>query len=162
MCVWWCRRTRWWAKPRNFGPGFKIVEVEPINDEAGAYVRFAGPTLTDELKYGEPIFRPIGAETVTAATVGATVIAPWSTTLAVGAPANNDSCTVASVVGLSPEDEVRITMNGSYGVHVARVKEIGGYLGPNRFTFTPRIRITRTRGRRCSFASARCRLPSRG
>jgi hypothetical protein len=150
------------GEPRNFGPGFKIVEVEPINDEAGAYVRFAGPTLTDELKYGEPIFRPIGAETVTAATVGATVIAPWSTTLAVGAPANNDSCTVASVVGLSPEDEVRITMNGSYGVHVARVKEIGGYLGPNRFTFVPRIPYNADAGKAVQFRKRKVQIAEQG
>lgn len=228
------------SEAKNFGPGFEIVDVEPVNDPAGAYIRFAGPELTDDLKYGEPIFRPIGAETVTettligpltyskdttlsvgapsgngSATVGSTsgalagdqikitmnadygihtaevvtvisstaltftpvlpqaadagnavelrrytsvTISPWSTTLAVGAPSNNDSCTVVTVTGLEVDDEVRITMNGSYGEHVATVTEIGGYLGTNRFTFTPRIPYNADAGKAVEFRKRKMRI----
>lgn len=84
------------------------------------------------------VWVPIGEENALATTVDVAILAPWTTALAVGAPANNDSATLDSVADIEVGDEVRIQMDNE-SWHVATVTGVGGGLGTNRITYTPRI-----------------------
>lgn len=99
---------------------FEIDEVEPQSD---GQVRVAGADLLDALKDTQ-LFEPIGTGINTVSTVAEAVAAPSSTTVAVGAPTNNDSVSMASTSGWWEGDEARITMDDGLGVHVTVVTAV--------------------------------------
>lgn len=86
---------------------------------------------------------PIGEETIYSTTLAATAIGPTATTLAVGAPHGNKSCTVVSTDGFDVGDEIRLEMgtpSGSDGIHVSRLTGIEepGW-NENQVTFLDRM-----------------------
>lgn len=86
-------------------------------------------------------WRPIGQETQIATELKTAVLEPWTIALAVGAPHGNESATLTTVADIQDGDEIRIRMgtanDGDW--HIAFITGVGGVLGTNRVTYTPRI-----------------------
>lgn len=114
--------------PDREGGAFLVESVRPSHDSSGKQtIDISGLGVMALLKKWK-VWRPVGAETIFSTTVATAAAAPAMTTVAVGAPAGNNSVVVASDAGMDVGDELRITMNGDAGIHVTKITalDVGG------------------------------------
>ena len=97
-------------------------EIESVTPAGPGLLRIEGPDLLDQLLDTQH-FSPIGGGTETNTTVAVAVSDPAATTVAVGAPQNNDSITLSSTTGWQVGDEARIVLDNG-GLHVTVVKTV--------------------------------------
>lgn len=99
---------------------FLIETVTPGVDQNGREVIAVSGLGREGLLTKYRHFAPVGAETVHATTLASGASGPWTTTVATGAPANNDSITLTSSAGIEVGDELRIELDGG-GTAVCQV-----------------------------------------
>ena len=99
---------------------FLVEKVTPGVDQSGREVITVSGMGREHLLTKYRHFAPIGEEKIFTTALAAGASGPWTTTVAVGAPANNDSITLASSAGIQEGDELRIELDGG-GTAVCQV-----------------------------------------
>ena len=135
------------VKERHTAKGEHLIEVTGLGAEH----------LLTKYRHWEAI----GAETIHATTLTATAIAPWSTTVGVGAPHGNDSVSLTNNANFEVGDEIRITMdNGDVFVGTITGVDPPGAPNPETVQFTPRIPYDAGVGKAVSGRKGRLSLAS--
>lgn len=103
-------------------------------------------------------FDPVGAETLYVTTVAANAPAPWSTTVATGAPAGNDHVVVADMGNAKTGDKIRIQMEtGDW--FIGSIVDIEPPATPaNSVVFEPRLPYASFAGRPVEFRRGRLQV----
>ncbi len=144
---------------------FIIEDVEPGVDANGLNIVTASGPGMESLLTRKPVWVPIGEEEIIEVSLLNTAAGPATTTLSVGAPAGNDSATLASVSGVDVDDEVRIRMGASNDGdwHIARVTAVNPPTAPaGTIQFTPDIPSDAAAGNSVEVRTAGLSLTSAG
>ncbi len=119
---------------------FQVQKVREKHQLNGQHVIEVSGLGAEHLLTKYRHWTPIGAETIYATTLTTAAIAPWATTVAVGAPHGNDSVSLANNANFEVGDEIRIAMdNGDTFVGTITGVDPPGAPSPETVQFSPRI-----------------------